>query len=382
MDEDARTYEPPPPGRLFTIGWTLTVVLLVVVTAALVLARELRVRRDVDHLDQELARGRRVLVTHPNALPPTRTLQVPATVRGFVETPLYAKIAGYLRSIAVDKGDRVTEGQVLAVLESPEVDQQVADARANYELQSVTNARNQDLFRQGIVARQAADEARSAMLRAKASLEELQATQAYETIRAPFTGIVTARNVDPGSLIPQVTTTAGGTPMLVLATLSPVRVYADVPQSATPHLRIGDPAVITVAEYAGREFKGTVTRRTDALQTTTRTMLVEVDVPNDDEALLPGMYAQVAFTVALRGGGAPQVPADALVFRNGKVYVPIVRDNHLRLSEVALGYDDGRLVEVTAGVAPDDLIALNVGQAVRDGEVVQAMPAEQASGTR
>jgi membrane fusion protein, multidrug efflux system len=296
-------------------------------------------------------------------------------VRGYAETPLYAKIPGYLQSIAVDKGDRVTQGQVLAVLDSPEIDQQVADARANYDLQTITNERNQELFRQGIVARQMADEARSAMLRAKAALEQLQATQAYKTIRAPFAGIVIARTVDPGALIPQVTTTSGGTPMLTLATVSPVRVYADVPQSVTPYIQIGDPAVITVTEYAGREFTGTVTRRTEALQPATRTMLIEVDVPNEDAALYPGMYAQVAFTVALRGG-APQVPADALIFRGGKVYVPVVHDNRLTLSEVALGYDDGRLVEVTAGVGPDDLIALNVGQAVRDGEVVQPIPAD------
>jgi RND family efflux transporter MFP subunit len=384
MDENPRTYTPRTPGRLFTVGWTITVVLLVVVTAALVLARELRVRRDADRLEQDLAQGRRVLVTRPNALPPTRALTVPATIRGFVETPIFAKIPGYLRSIAVDKGDVVTEGQVMAVLESPEVDQQVADARANYELQQVTNNRNQELFRQGIVARQLADEARGAMLRAKAALEQMQATQAYETIRAPYTGIVVARNVDPGALIPQVTTTnSSGTPIVLLATISPVRVYADVPQSSTPFIQPGDPAVITVNEYPGREFKGTVARRADALQPTTRTMLVEVDVPNEDaeHRLYGGMYAQIAFTVALRGG-VPQVPADALVFRSGKIYVPVVHDNRLTLAEVVLGYDDGRLVEVTSGVGPDDLIALNVGQAVHDGEVVQAIPAEQASAPR
>src|SRR5207247_7074920 len=112
------------------------------------------------------------------------------------------------------------------------------DALANYEQQTITNERNQELFRQGIVARQMADEARSAMLRAKAALEQLQATQGYKTIRAPFAGIVIARTVDPGALIPQVTTTSGGTPMLTLATVSPVRIYADVPQSVTPYIQI------------------------------------------------------------------------------------------------------------------------------------------------
>ncbi|HEY2385664.1 MAG TPA: efflux RND transporter periplasmic adaptor subunit [Candidatus Binatia bacterium] len=384
-DDDPRTYTPRAPGRLFTIGWTAAVVLLVMVTAALVLARELRVRRDADRLEQDLAQGRRVLVTRPNALPPTRALTVPATIRGYVETPLFAKIPGYLRTINVDKGDLVTEGQVLAVLESPEIDQQVADARANYDLQQLTNKRNQELFRQGIVARQMADEAEGAMLRAKATFEQMQATQSYETIRAPYAGIVIARNVDPGALIPQVTTAtnSAGTPILLLATISPVRVYAEVPQSSTPFIQPGDPAVITVTEYPGREFKGEVARRANALQPTTRTMLVEVDVPNEDaeHRLYGGMYAQVAFTVAMRGG-VPQVPADALIFRDGKVYVPVVHDNRLTLSEVVLGYDDGRLVEVTSGVGADDLIALNVGQAVHDGELVQPIPAEQEKATQ
>lgn len=376
MDDDARHYQPTQPGRLLTVGWVVTVVLVVIVTAALVLARELHVRRDAEQREQELAQGRRVLVTRPSQLPPTRTIEVPATVRGYVETAIYAKIAGYLRSIAVDKGDRVEEGQVLARLDSPEIDQQVSNARANYDLQVLTNQRTQDLLREGIVARQAADESRSAMLQAKATLDQLVATQAYEEIRAPFAGIVTARNVDPGALVPQATApTSGGTPILTLATLSPVRIYADVPQSIAPNLRLGDPATITVREYPGREFTGSVTRRSEALQTSTRTMLVEVDVENADTALYPGMYGRVRFAVALHGG-TPLVSDDALVFRDGKVYVPVVREGHLHLAEVTLGYDDGRLVEVTTGVTPDDLIAVNVGQAVRDGEVVQAVPAE------
>src|SRR4029079_10432765 len=213
------------------------------------------------------------------------------------------------------------------------------------------------------------------MLQAKATLEQVQAQQGYETIHASVAGVVTARNVDPGALVPQATASNAGTPLVTIATLAPVRIYADVPQNVAPQLHVGDAAVITVPEYPGREFTGQVVRRADALTPSTRTMLVEVDVANEDEALYPGMYARATFTVT-GGAGAPRVSDDALVFRGGKVYVPVVRERRLTLAPVELGRDDGHMVEVTSGVAPDDLVALNVGQAVRDGEVVQPVPAE------
>ncbi|HVO27171.1 MAG TPA: efflux RND transporter periplasmic adaptor subunit [Candidatus Margulisiibacteriota bacterium] len=375
MQDDPRKYVPRTPGKLFAIGSIGAVVLTVCIAAALVWARSVSMRREADTLEQEAAQGQRVLVVRVQHAPPSRSLDVPASIRGFVETPIYAKIAGYLKSIEVDKGDRVKEGQILAVLESPEIDQQVANARANYQLQSVTNERNQTLVRQALIAQQVADESRSAMLQAKAMLDQLEATQAYKVIRAPFSGIVTARFVDPGVLIPQATTPSAGSPILTLATLSPVRVYANVPQSVAPLIQNGDPATISVTEYPGRPFKGSVTRHPEALQPATRTMLVEVDVPNEDFALYPGMYASVRFTVAQPAGPA-RVPDDALIFRGGKVYVPVVHENRLALSEVNLGYDDGRMVEITAGVGDDDLVAINVGQAVRDGQVVQPISAE------
>ncbi len=373
MHDDPKQYTPRKPGRWFVIGWLGAVVLACVVTAALVRARDIRVRRQTVELEEQAALGRRVLVTRVRRAAPSRTLDLPATIHGFIETPVYAKIAGYLKTIDVDKGDRVKTGQVMATLESPELDQQVVNARANYEIQALTNQRNQELVKQALIAQQVADESRAAMQQAKAALDQLLALQSYEVIRAPFDCIVTARYVDPGALIPQATAPANGTPLLTLATLSPVRVYADVPQSAAPLIQNGDPATLTVTQFPGRAFTGSVTRHPDALQPATRTMLVEVDVPNEDETLLPGMYATVTFAVAVPAG-PPLVPDDALVFQNSKVYVPVVRDRQLRLAEVTLGYDDGRTVEVTAGVSSDDMVAINLGQSVRDGEAVQPVP--------
>jgi len=352
---------------------------LVAASAGIVFAREYLIARQRGALHAAADLGPRVLVTRPRIPPPERQIQVPATIHGYIETPVYAKIAGYLKEIRVDKGDRVRKGQVIALLESPEIDKQVADARANDWLARVTDDRNQTLVGQGVIAQQAADNSHAAMMQAHAAYEQLLAMQSYEVIRAPFDGIVTARYVDPGALIPAATTATAAAPpapIVAMATLSPLRVYADVPQDDSPFIKDGDPAVITATQYPGREFPGAITRHPPALAPETRTMLVEVDLGNSDLALYPGMYATME--IRLRAGsGAPRVPDDALVFRGGKVCLPLVRGNRIRLVPVALGLDDGREVEITNGIRPDDLIALNLGQSVRDGAPVQ--PVETAS---
>jgi RND family efflux transporter MFP subunit len=377
MDDDPKTYQPRQPGRLFAPVWIILIIVVVASTAWLMVAHAQRLTTQTNELAQQLQAGPRVLVAQVGHAERTRSVEVPGTIHGFVETSVYAKTAGYLKAILVDKGDRVRQGQLLATLDSPELDHQVTNARATWRLAVVTDQRNQSLLRQGVIATQAADESHAGLLESRAALDQLIATQAYEQIRAPFSGVVTARYVDPGALIPQSTTPNSATPILALATLSPLRIYADVPQSVAPFLRVGDPATITVTEYPGRVFEGTATRHPQALTSATRTMLVEVDLPNEDGALLPGMYTKLNFHVSAPEG-PPLVPDDALVFRNGKPCVALVRDNRLKLAEVTLGYDDGVNVEVTSGVAADDMVALNVGQAARDGEPVQPMTAAQA----
>jgi RND family efflux transporter MFP subunit len=275
-----------------------------------------------------------------------------------------------MKNIYVDKGDRVKRGQLLAKLESPETDKQVAQAQADYDLQTVTDTRNQTLARAGVLPRQTADESRAAMLRAKALLAQLKALQAYEIIRSPFDGMVTVRNADPGTLIPEATNGAVPKPILVVETLKPLRVYAQVPQSEALFIRNGDPAVVTVTELPGRQFIGSVTRHSKSLSDNTRTMLVEVDLPNEDLALYPGMYANIRVTLNAPAG-VPLVPDGALVFKHGKVYVPVVRQGHLRLAEVTLGYDDGENVQILSGLRSDDMVAINMGQTAQDGQPVR-----------
>lgn len=340
-------------------------------TGGLVLAREYFIGRQVSELQQEAAAGPHVLVVGITHSPASREIKLPTSVRGFDETDIYAKVSGYVKTISVDKGDRITKGQVLVTIESPETDQAVANARASYNLAVITERRFKLLLDQAVVATQDYDNRHAATVEARAALDQQIAMQSYETIRAPFDGIVTARYIDPGHLAPGATSgSAASSAMLSVARLRPLRVMTYVPQSVALYIRNGDQAEISTPEYPGRKFMGTIARHPDALASDTRTMIVEVDLPNDDLALFPGMYGAAKFTVSGISGAA-LVPDDALVFRDGKVFVPAVRDRKIRLIQVELGTDNGVMVEVTGELAPDEKVALNVGQAAREGENVQ-----------
>jgi RND family efflux transporter MFP subunit len=378
-DDNPKEFTGPPPGGFFYAGWLIAIAALMAATAGLVLARERWLNRETNELERQAQAGPHVLVTQVLRAPETRTLRLPASVRGFDETEIYAKVPGYLKEIYVDKGDRVRAGQIIARIDSPETDHQVANYRANYELAKITLDRDKLLYQTGVIAKQEYDNQNAAMLQAKALWEQYKTLQGYEVIRAPFDAIVTQRNMDPGHLVPAATAATSTTSAIVrIARLRPLRVFAYVPQSVTPFIKNGDPATITVNEYPGRKFVGAISRHPEALSPESRTMLVEVDLPNRDGALYPGMYGTAEFVVSMAQGG-PMVPDDALIFRDNKVYVPVIRHNRLHLAEVTLGYDNGVSVQVTSGVDYSDLIALNVGQAAREGAPVQPVHADQSN---
>jgi membrane fusion protein, multidrug efflux system len=379
------------PGRLLVIALFAAVFVAFSVSGGFVLARQQLIARQTTQLTESVARGPHVLVTQLSGGGSSRTIELPATIHGYIETPVYAKVPGYMKTINVDKGDHVTAGEVIAIIESPETDKQVADARSFYWIQNVTDVRNQELVRQQVVPQQTADQTHSAMLQARAAYEQELAMQQYEVVRAPFDGIVTARFVDPGTLIPAATAPVSATPDAVfqptnntsspivsLASQSPLRIYAFVPQTFSSLIKDGDPATVTVIDYPNRKFVGKVTRHPEALDQTTRTMQVEVDLPNQDRSLFPGMYANMKMT-ALVTSASLTAPDDALVFRNDKIYLPVVRDNHLKLVEVTLGHDDGYTVEVSGDLRAGDQIAVNVGEAAHDGEPVQPVESKSES---
>jgi membrane fusion protein, multidrug efflux system len=369
-------------------AWITAVIVVLAASSVIVMGRTSAVSNERAQLAAAAARGPRVLVEHAQAEQPERKISVPATISGYSETSIFAKIPGYLKEIRVDKGDRVRQGEILAVLSSPELDEQVADARHNLWLQQVTETRNQGLVLTHAISQQIADNSRGAELQAADTYRQLRAMQSYETIRAPFDGIVTARYFDPGALVAQTTTPSQSellshvsetaTPIVMLATLKPLRVYASVPQDVANFVHDGGLATVTVEQFPNRTFTGRVTRHPQALDPSIRMMLVEVDLPNSDDALYPGMYGMMSLNVTVTAS-APLIPDDALIFRDGKVLVPVVRESKVHLAPVRLGYDNGYAVEVT-GISRNDLIALNLGQSATEGERVQ--PLEQAAGSQ
>jgi len=382
---EANPSKEQPPAReshhaWHVVGWLGAMLTVLAGSAAVVMARTHSVSVERSKRVTVAESGPRVLVTRASAAPGERRLTLPATIQGYVETPIFAKIAGYLKEIRVDKGDRIRKGEVLAILESPELDAQVADAKHNLWLQSVTDARSQGLVLKHGISQQTADNSRGSMLQARDTYTQLRAMQAYEAITAPFDGIVTARYLDPGALVAQTTSPTNSfllshisetaTPIVMLATLSPIRVYASAPQNVANLIQNGAPATISVEQRPGRDITARITRHPEALDSTTRMMLVEADLPNSDGALYPGMYGTMTVSVKVPAS-APLVSDDVLVFRDDKVLVPVVRNSVVHLAPVTLGYDNGYAVEITSGISMNDVIAVNLGQSASEGERVQ-----------
>jgi RND family efflux transporter MFP subunit len=375
----------------FIVGSAIAVVLVSAAAVGIVLASQMRLQKQAGQLGAQVDLGSHVLVEPIHPAPSASSYEIPITVRGYVETPVYAKIPGYLKTIYVDKGDRVKKGQTLAILKSPETDKQVADAFANYKLQKVTYDRYEYLLKEQVVPQQIADNWWASMKQAQAFYQQQLAIQAYEVVQAPIDGIVTARYFDPGAMIPAATAPVSATtivasatnnttaPIIGVATLQPLRIYAFAPQPLSPLIHDGDHASVTVDEYSGQQFVGTVTRHPEALSESSRTMQVEVDLPNTDLKLMPGMYGKVRLTTAPNTAAGLVAPDDALVFKDDKVYLPLVRNNRLHLAEVSLGHDDGVHVVVSGDVHDGDLVAMSVGQAVSDGEPVQAVQPPKAN---
>lgn len=372
MSDNVKSKGPAASKRLF-LTWIGLAVMTVAIAAGIVFARQASIVRQTSALAQAARQGPVVLVTRLIQQPASRELTLPAEIHGYYETPIYAKINGYVKTMLVDKGALVKAGQLVATIESPETDQQVRDARASYEIAAITDRRYQALLRTEVIPKQTADTYHASMLEALATWKSDQATQSYERVTAPFDGMITARNLDPGALVGNASAANTSTPSLFqIATLKPVRAYVYMPQSIAPFVKDGDQATVTVSEYAQRVYSGVITRHPSALDQSTRTMQIEVDLPNDDISLYPGMFANVALRIS-GSNGAPRVPDQALIFNDDKVLIPVVSDSRIHLAEVTLGYDDGINCEVNRGLKGDETIALGMGQAAEEGELVRPL---------
>jgi membrane fusion protein, multidrug efflux system len=355
-----------------------TTVLLVLAAAAasiVLFAREHNANaRQVELLKQEIDRGPVVRVARVRLEPADRVVTLPAEVRAEQRATLYAKVSGYVKRMLVDKGQRVRKGQQLAVLESPDLDHQVAAAEAELALRKQQLRRAQALAPAGFISQQDREQLEEAVKVAQASLARAQVQQDYEILRAPFDGTITARYADEGALLPAATGgTSGAQPLLEVAQLDRLRVALQLGQEDASRVRVGDEVILQI-EPAEPPLRARVSRLTQSLDLRTRTMLCEIDLIDPPVGLYPGAFVQASIT--LRGTPKPLVPSDSLVAQSGQLYVALVQDNRVHLQKVRLGIDDGQNIEVLEGLRGGELIALNLGTDVADGSPVRPLDAQ------
>jgi len=329
-----------------------------------------------------------VSVIKPRSAPAVQELLLPGSVMPYADASIYARTSGYLEHWYADIGARVKTGQTLAVIQTPELDAQLSQARAdeataqaNFNYAKVSAQRWQDMLKTQSVSQQDTDtkvsdlQAKRAMLQsAQANVQRLSELVSYEKVSAPFDGVVTARNVDVGALV-----TAGGSPGLAampgelfhVEQTDTLRVFVDVPQNDAPYVTPGTEVYLSVQQYPGRRFAAKVARSAGAIDPVSRTLHVEVDVDNRDGALLPGAYAQVHLALQ-NASPALDLPVSALLFRPNGVTVAVVDSaGKTALKTVTVGRDFGTHVEVTTGLTATDRVIDNPGDAISPGEPVQ-----------
>ena len=326
-----------------------------------------------------------VAVVHATPISGESDLVLPGNIQSYVDSPIYARTNGYLKKWYKDIGSQVAKGELLAEIDTPEIDAQLAQARAdlatseaNVKLAGVTAQRYQDLLKTDAVSRQDVDNyngdyaAKQAMVQsAQANLKRLEELESFKRVYAPFSGVITKRNVDIGMLI---NAGNGGTStreMFDLAQTDPLRVYVAVPQTFVHSINDGMKACLELSEFPGKNFCGKVVRTAGAVDPSTRTLLTEVDVPNPSKALLQGEYAQVHFD-AKRTGEHLSVPNNALLFRTAGTQVAVVDSNNkIELKKLTIGRDLGNSVEVISGITSNEAFVINPPDSLDQGQEVK-----------
>src|SRR5712691_4238778 len=329
-----------------------------------------------------------VSVVSPKQTVPTQEIILPGNVQPFITSPIYARTNGYLRKWYVDIGARVKQGQLLAVIETPEVDQQLqqarsnlATAKANLELASITKTRYLGLLKSNAVSQQDADNAvgtynaNKAIVEAdQAAVDQYTALVSFEKIYAPFDGIVTARNTDIGDLINSGSNANVKTDLFHIAQPGRLRVYVNVPEEYSQGVKVGMTADLSLAEFPGRRFRGKMVRTAEAINVTTRTLLIEIDVDNPTGTLLTGSYAEVHLAVPTRASTF-LLPVNTLLFRSEGLRVGVVKDGKVVLSAVTPGHDFGNQIEVVAGLKAGDQVIVNPPDSLVSGQQVRIVQA-------
>ena len=373
------------PGRPAHHYWIALIAALTVVALIVsgILPR-IQARANLRRETQEMAVPS-VTVTHPQRSPATSEIVLPANIQAFIDAPIYARTNGYLKQWYVDIGAHVKAGQLLADIDTPEVNQQLRQARAdlataeaNLNLARITTDRYQDLLKTDSVSKQDADNAagdyaakQAIVHSAEANVKRLEELQSFQKIYAPFTGVISARNTDIGALIDS--GASGGTRTELFHIVQPdkLRVYVNVPEAYSQAAKPGLTADLILAEFPGRRFQGKLVRTASAIDTNTRTLLVEIDVDNPTGTLLTGAYAEVH--LKLPGANSSLiVPVNALLFRSEGLRVATVPDGqHAELKPVKLGHDFGSEVEVVAGLNGDETVIVSPPDSLVSGQAVR-----------
>jgi RND family efflux transporter MFP subunit len=307
-----------------------------------------------------------VHVVHPIRSSEAISLQLPGQTMPYTDAPIFAQTSGYLKDWDFDIGAEVKAGAVLAEIDTPQVDAQLAQAQAQLkvaqatrDLSKITYQRFQDLFHRNVIAAQDFDTAtdnygqnQGTVIADQANVNRLEALEAFKIVRAPFDGIVTARNTDIGAFIPM----GSGTQLFRVARLSPLRVYIDVPEPFTEFVKVGTEADLTVGQVAGRKYSARVVGTAGAINPTTKRLLTELEVPNKTGRLFPGAYVQV--TLKIEGNkGDLTIPAGTLLFASGKPAVGVVRPNGtVEIRQIAIHRDLGSRLEISQGLSASDQI--------------------------
>jgi RND family efflux transporter MFP subunit len=322
-------------------------------------------------------------IIHPSGEAPDQQLRLPGQTVAYSDAPIYARTSGYLKRWTADIGAHVKQGDLLAQIEAPELDQQLRQARAdlataqtNAKLAGITADRAENLVKTQSVSVQVRDNAVSAyvadqtiVMSRQADVTRLEQLQSYENVYAPFDGVITVRNTDVGHLI---NAGAGGpaNELFHLTAIKVLRIYVAVPETDSPAMKVGATPIVTLEEYPGQSFLGKLVRTDNAINPASRTLRVEVDVDNADEKLLPGSYVFVHFTLPGRAQSVT-VPSNTLLFRSEGLRVGVVHDNVADLVPITIGRDYGDKVEVLSGLGPADQVILNPSDSLVGGTTVR-----------
>jgi RND family efflux transporter MFP subunit len=327
-----------------------------------------------------------VVVVSPKPSNAVNELVLPANVQAFVEAPIYARTNGYLKAWYFDIGSRVKKGDLLAEIDTPEEDQQLDEAKAEYasaqanaDLAARTADRWESLLKKNAVSKQETDQATSDLTAKKAAADAMAANvrrleqlRSYEKVYAPFDGVITARETDTGALIAALNAPKE---LFHLAAVDRLRVFTAVPEDSASAIQHAGEVTLTSDQFPGKVFKGKVTRNAGAIDTATRTLNVEIDIDNKAGDLLPGAYGFVHITVP--SAQAPiTIPSNTLLFRAQGLQAAVVRDGRAYLVPVKIGHDFGDTVEVASGLTPKDQVILDPPDSILDGALVEATPAK------